>query len=87
VANETTGSNAGIQIPQTQGFIPGCRQRKLTIRGDGNVLYKVVVAFQSTLGDGIVGIVAGDVPNDNGLIARGGQQQIRGFWSSCLLLL
>jgi hypothetical protein len=31
VPDETTGCLAGVQVPETEGVVPGCREGELTV--------------------------------------------------------
>lgn len=57
VANEATGSSTSVQIPEADSLVPGGRQSKLTIGGDGNIFDKVVVTDKRLAGNAIVGFI------------------------------
>jgi len=57
VSNEAASSSASVQIPKADSLVPGSRESKLTIRGDGNVLNKVVVTKKRLAGNAIVGFI------------------------------
>ena len=44
VADEPAGGQAGVEVPQTEGLVPGSGQTELAIRGHSEVLDEVVVA-------------------------------------------
>lgn len=73
VANEATGGGASGQIPEAEGGIPGGREGELTISRDYNILNVVTVATEGTLGEAKLGFIAGQGPDDDALVARGGQ--------------
>lgn len=54
VADETTSSLASVQIPETEGMVPGGRKSELAIRGDDDVGHEVVVAVENALGVAIL---------------------------------
>jgi hypothetical protein len=47
VAYEATGGFAGVEIPETEGLVPGSGEGVLAIGRDDDVLDKVVVALMS----------------------------------------
>lgn len=84
VSNETTGGLSGVDLPKTEGSVPGSRKTELSIGGDDNVGNEVVVSAKSTtsvsvcvllriLGDG--GLV-GEGPYHDGLITRRGKYEV-----------
>lgn len=44
VADESTRSLAGIEIPETKSVVPGCGKGKLTVGGDDDIRDEVVVS-------------------------------------------
>lgn len=62
------------EVPEAQGAVPGTRERKLPVGGDDHVADEVRVTAQSSLGDPVVGLVAGQLPHDDGFIWEGGKQ-------------
>jgi hypothetical protein len=79
VTNKATGGFARVQIPQTKSLIPRSGQSKLTIRGNGNFLDKVVVTSKGTTSNTIVLVFASQLPDKKSLVAGSGQQKIGGF--------
>lgn len=77
VADEAAGGGAGVQVPQTQGLVPRGRESKLAVGRDDNVGNKVVVAVEDALGVAVVGVVAAELPDDDGAVTRSGEQQVR----------
>jgi hypothetical protein len=57
VANEATGGGASVQIPEADSLVPGSRESKLAIRGDGNILNEMVVTKERLAGNAIVGFI------------------------------
>ena len=47
MADEATGGFAGVEIPETEGLVPGSGEGVLAIGRDDDVLDKVVVALMS----------------------------------------
>lgn len=57
MANEATGGGASVQIPEADSLVPGGRESKLAIRGDGNILNEMVVTKKRLAGNAIVGFI------------------------------
>lgn len=72
-----TGGLSGGQIPQAQGLVPGAGQGVVTVGRQNDVADEVRVAVQTLLGDAVAGIVAGQLPNDEGLVTRRRQDHVR----------
>lgn len=53
MADKLTGGGSSVEIPKSERFIPRGRQSKLPVRGDDNVLDKVVVATEGLAWDTI----------------------------------
>jgi len=79
VSDETAGGGTSVQVPKTKSLIPGGGQGELTVRGDNNILNKVVVASESLTGDTVAGLISGKVPDDDALVAGGRQDHIGGL--------
>jgi len=80
VADEATGGEAGVEVPETEGLVPRGRQGELTIGGDDNILDSRVVSVEGLAGDTEVTlIIANQVPDDDGLVAGRRQDHIRGL--------
>lgn len=58
---------------------PRSRESELTVRGNDNILHKVVVASQGTLGDTIVFFIAGKLPHNNSLVTGRREDGVWGF--------
>lgn len=76
VADETAGSLAGGQLPQAQGLVPGRRQSVGAIRGDHAVGDDVRVTVQRALWVAVGLVAAGQVPDDQSLVTRGGEKHV-----------
>jgi len=70
MANEATGGGASVQIPEADSLVPGGRESKLAIRGDGNILNEMVVTKKRLAGNAIVGFIPCKIPDDDRLVAR-----------------
>lgn len=77
VADEAAGGLARVEVPQAERLVPRGRQSELAVRGNHDVRHKVVVAVQDLLGVAVVRLVTRQLPDDDGLVARGGQQEVR----------
>lgn len=76
VTKEAAGSAAGVEVPETEGLIPGSGQSKLTVGGDNDILDKVVVAGEGTVGDTVVGLVTGELPDEESLVTGGRDEEV-----------
>lgn len=77
VTNKAAGSSTGVQVPETERLVPRRRKSELAVRRDHDVRHKVVVAVQDLLGVAVVVLVARELPDDDGLVPRSGQQEVR----------
>lgn len=77
VADKAPSSSAGVQVPETQRLVPRGRESELAVRRDHDVRHEVVVTVQDLLGVAVVVLVARELPNDDGLVTRSGQQEVR----------
>lgn len=68
VSNKATGRGPSVQVPEPQGLVPGGRERKLSVRGNGNVLYKVIVSLEGLAGDTVLALLARQVPDNDGFV-------------------
>jgi len=80
VSNKTTGGLSTVDLPKTEGSIPGSRKTELSIRRDNNVGNEVVVSTESTASVsvsmllkilGFRGLV-GETPYHNGVVTGRG---------------
>ena len=76
VADEAPGSLTGGELPETESVIPGGGESVGAVAADNAVRDDVGVALEGTLGDTVGGIVAGQVPDDEGLVATAGEQHV-----------
>lgn len=76
VADEAAGGLARVEIPETEGVVPRGRERELAVRRDDDVRHKVVVAVEDLLGVTVVDVIARELPDDDGVVARAGQQEV-----------
>ena len=70
VADESTGGKTGVQVPETEGVIPGRREGELTIRRNDNIGNEVVVDMENSLGVAVRVLIASQLPDDDGFIYR-----------------
>lgn len=76
VANEAAGGGAGVEVPETQGLVPRGGEGELAVGRDDNVRDEVVVAVEDALGVAVVGVVARQLPDDDGAVTRGGEEEV-----------
>lgn len=76
VADEATGGDTGAQLPQTESLVPGGGKSVGAVRADHTVADNVVVALEGALRVAVGGLVAGQVPDDEGTVTRGGQKHV-----------
>ena len=74
VADETAGSETGVEVPQTKGVIPGGREGELAVGRDNDIRDEVVVAVEDALGVPIALFIAGQLPDDDGLVYSAGER-------------
>lgn len=77
VAHKAAGSQTSVEVPQTERLVPRSRQSELAVRRDHHVRHKVVVAVENLLRVTVVRLVARKVPDNDSLVTRGSQQQVR----------
>ena len=68
MSNEAAGGQSGVEVPETEGVVPGRGKGKLAIRRDNNIRNEVVVAVENSLGVTIRIFVARQLPDNNGLV-------------------
>lgn len=68
VANEATSSLTSAQFPKAQSLVPGRRERVGTVGRDDAVADDVGMAVEAALGITVGAIVAGEIPDDEGLV-------------------
>ena len=67
---ESASCFTGRQIPQTEIFVPRAGQSKVAVRGKDDVRDEVAMTMKTLLWDTIVLFIAGQLPNDEGLVTR-----------------
>mmetsp|Transcript_32150 Transcript_32150/g.44058 ORF Transcript_32150/g.44058 Transcript_32150/m.44058 type:complete len:224 (+) Transcript_32150:331-1002(+) len=83
VSNELAVASSCVDIPKTESPVPRTRQHKLTIRGNHNIRNVVRVASESFARSSKVGrIFSCQIPNNDGLVTRTGNDNILFFWGS-----
>ncbi len=95
---EPPGGPPGGEVPQSEGLVPRPGEGEVAVGGEDDVGDEVPVAVEALLRDAVVGVVAGQLPHDQGLVAGGGQDHVRvlrvgrdlkkrqwrGKWSHCI---
>lgn len=76
VADKAAGGGAGVEVPETEGLVPRGGQSKLAVGRDDNVRDKVVVTVEDALGVTVVGVVARELPDNDGAVTRGGEEEV-----------
>ncbi len=72
MADECSGGVAGRELPQAESLVPGGGESVGTVGGDDAVGNDVGVAVQRSLGEAILLVVTGEVPDDESLVSRAG---------------
>jgi len=67
---ETTGGLTGIQVPESQGLIPGAGKSVMALGGHHHICHEVTVAVETTFRDAIATFLAFEVPKNEGLVPR-----------------
>ena len=68
VADETAGSETGVEVPEAEGVVPRRGKSELAVGRDDNVGYEVVVSVKDTLGVTILVFVTSQLPDDDSLV-------------------
>ena len=68
VSNKAASGETGVEVPEPEGVVPGGRQRELAIRRDDDVGDEVVVSVKDALRVAVRLLLAGELPDDNGLV-------------------
>lgn len=76
VANEAASGGAGGKLPQTKGLVPRGRESISAIRGDNAVRDDVGVAVERPLRVTVLGLVTGEVPNDQSLVSGSREKHV-----------
>lgn len=77
VTDKSSRGCARVQVPQSQGTVPGTGQGELPVRGDDDVLDKVRVTVQASSRVAVVAFFSGQRPQDDGFISGRGQENVR----------
>jgi len=83
VADETAGGLAVGQVPEAKGTVPTSGKGELSVAGDDYVFYKVGVTLKAAAGGAVRFFSAGQVPYNDGLVARRGQDHVWVFGGGC----
>lgn len=65
---KTSSRTSSSQIPETQSLVPGSRKSIVAIRRQHNVTDEMGVTIETFLRDPVVRLVAGQFPNNQGLV-------------------
>lgn len=76
VANESAGGDAGGEVPEAKLAVPGAGEGELAVGGEDDVLDEVGVAGEAAAGDSVGLLVLGELPEDDGLVAGGGDDHV-----------
>jgi len=76
VADEATGCFSGVEVPETEGLVPGGREGILAVGRDDDVLDKVIVALESLLWVSVALFVAGELPDNDCLVPGRGKDHV-----------
>lgn len=68
VADEAAGGESGVEVPEAEGVVPRGRERELAVGGDDNIGDEVVVSVEDALGVTVGLLLAGQLPDDDGLV-------------------
>lgn len=68
VADKAASGEAGVEVPEAEGVVPRGRERKLAVGGNDNIGDEVVVSVEDALGVAVGLLLAGQLPNDDGLV-------------------
>lgn len=68
VTDESAGGETRVEVPETKGVVPGGGESELAIGGDDNVRHKVVVAAEDLFWATVGAVLAGERPDDDGLV-------------------
>lgn len=77
VANESSHGLSSLEVPKSQGLVPGRGNDHVVLIGKGQVTDEVVVTGEGFLGNSVVTIdvVTVELPNDQGLVSGTGDQE------------
>ena len=69
--DKSTSGDAGRELPQTKGLVPRSREGVCTVGRNHAIGDDVRVSMETSLWVTVGGFVAGKIPYDQGLVARG----------------
>lgn len=70
VTNESSGGGTGVEVPKTESVVPRRGESELTVGRNDDVGDKVVVALEDLLGETVLAVVTGELPDDDGLVCE-----------------
>lgn len=76
MSDEATSGGSGSKLPQTESLVPGSRESVGAVGGDDTVGDDVGVTVEGTLWVSVGGLITGQVPDDEGLVARTGEEHV-----------
>jgi len=74
VTNKAAGRETGVKVPEAEGVVPRGGESELTIGGDHDVRHEMVMAMENFLGAPVLRLVSCELPDDDGLVTRRGQE-------------
>lgn len=76
MADEAAGGGSGLEVPEAELTVPGAGEGELSVGGEDDVLDKVGVSGEAAAGDTVGTVLLGESPDDDGLVARGGDDHV-----------
>ena len=76
VTDEPASGGTGGEIPETELAVPGTGKSELTVGGEDDVFDEVGVAPEAAVGDTVGLVLLGEVPDDDGFVAGGGDDHV-----------
>ena len=76
VANEAAGGDAGVEVPEAELGVPGAGEGELAVGGEDHILDEVGVAGEAAAGDAVGAFFFGEVPDEDGFVAGGGDDHV-----------
>ena len=74
VADETAGSETGVEVPEAEGVVPRGGERELAVGGDDDVRDEVVVSVEDALRVTVLVLIPSQCPDDYRLVCTRGEQ-------------
>jgi len=68
MSHKLLGRQSRVEIPQPQRLVPWWGEGELTVRGDDDVGYEMVVTVEDFLRETESGVVSGELPDDDGFV-------------------